>query len=284
MPLFEIASGPEQQQVEARNWMSALGSGLGGLGLSSDSLSRVVCDLDDAGLVTVRDPDSGRIFTVRELPDTHTPEPTAAAVQLPTPERPRLTRSPEVALQDAAPVDAPDPLASAAFRAASRADLDALRGEASALLRAPDPAAAADLALGLLMRHVPAESGAVLLLSDDGLDFVAARGPRAATVQGRRIPPDAGIAGLCTRSGTALILREASQDPRHYARVDQASGYTTQALLAVPIRASGQTFGCVELLNPFGAVAFEEWHLSAAQIIAARLATRLGARVGFTVE
>ena len=74
----------------------------------------------------------------------------------------------------------------------------------------------------------------------------------------------------------ALSVREARQDPRHYAEVDRATGYATHAIVSVPIRSLHATVGCLQLLNPFGGAGFEAWHKAAAQLVAARLATRIG--------
>ena len=71
MPRFEIRSGDAAHEVDAANWMAALGEGLGQFGLSQESLSKVICDLDEAGLITVKDPESGQVFTIQELSLIH---------------------------------------------------------------------------------------------------------------------------------------------------------------------------------------------------------------------
>ena len=43
-----------------------------------------------------------------------------------------------------------------------------------------------------------------------------------------------------------------------------------------PLRGPRRVHGCLELLNPFGVAEFEDWHLEAAQMLGARLASRLG--------
>ena len=68
MPRFEIRSGEAAHEVDAANWMAALGEGLGHFGLSQESLSKVICDLDEAGLITVKDPESGEASGRGPLP------------------------------------------------------------------------------------------------------------------------------------------------------------------------------------------------------------------------
>ena len=126
MPAFEIRNGDAVHVVDAANWMSALGSGLNHFGLSSDDLSRVICDIDAQGRILVRDPQTGTVLNIQER---QAQGPTGARVRLSegvsTP-APPLEPSVRVA-QASAPVplsatpeqtdemDAPDPRQSAAF-------------------------------------------------------------------------------------------------------------------------------------------------------------------------
>ena len=175
--------------------------------------------------------------------------------------------------------DAPDPLASPAWSAhEERAEglLAALQERTAVVLLSETVEDACALGLDLLMEALPVESGAVIAKDrrTDELCFVAARGPRANGLRGARIPPGLGIAGMVARTGASLVVREVRTDPRHFRAVDQATGYVTRSLLAVPLRGTGAPFGCVELLNPFAGDGFAEWHRTAAQLVAARIAAR----------
>ena len=70
MGAYSIRSGDEAHQVEADNWMAALGSGLAHFGLSGDDLSRVVCDLDPNGTILVRDPKTEQNFVIEPIGDS----------------------------------------------------------------------------------------------------------------------------------------------------------------------------------------------------------------------
>ena len=291
MATFRILSGTDEHRVEAANWMAALGSGLGHFGLAESDLSRVICDLDPSGIISVRDPASGASFIVEEVKEPATGAAievgggTAVEADAPEPEptvRPRLAEG--LSLDEPlAPgdLDAPDPRTSPAFETVSErsADsIDALVAAADALERTETTEDACRAALELAGQFIPAESGAVLLLTPDRseLVFVAATGPRAGNVRGIKIPADKGLAGVAVSSRTALLLREVRTDTRHFGEVDQRSGYATQAILVVPLRGPKGVHGCLELLNPFGVAEFEDWHLEAAQMLGARLASRLG--------
>lgn len=51
-----------------------------------------------------------------------------------------------------------------------------------------------------------------------------------------RLPAGRGVAGYVADSGESVNLRDATRDPRHFQGVDRATGFTTQTMLAVPVR------------------------------------------------
>lgn len=156
-------------------------------------------------------------------------------------------------------------------------DLEERLSEAVNMLGgANSQAEAAQLALQLLRAFVPAEAGAVLLggAGRDHLEFVALRGPRADALRRRklRIPKGQGIAGFVLASGASLLIRDAAVDTRHLRAADQASGYRTRSVLAVPIHEGDglPRWGVLELLNARDG--FHSWHVECATVFAAVLA------------
>ncbi|MFN7145864.1 MAG: GAF domain-containing protein, partial [Myxococcota bacterium] len=135
-------------------------------------------------------------------------------------------------------------------------------------------AEASGIALRILLDLVPAGAGAVLIRTraGDGLRFRAASGPAAGRLVDTVIPLERGIAGFVCQLGVGLSVGDARRDRRHDDRVARATGYTTRAMLAVPVRAdTGAPYGCVELLNP--PAPFTERDFA----IATRVAASLGA-------
>jgi len=61
----------------------------------------------------------------------------------------------------------------------------------------------------------------------------------------------------------------------HYREMDRQVEYHTRSILAVPMIDKGKVLGVVELLNPFGAVDFAEWHQRAAVRVGRQLAKRI---------
>lgn len=65
-----------------------------------------------------------------------------------------------------------------------------------------------------------------------------------------RIPLDSGIAGSVASTGATVSIPDAYADPRFNRSVDQATGYRTRNVLAVPMRGvSGETTGVLQALN-----------------------------------
>jgi len=59
---------------------------------------------------------------------------------------------------------------------------------------------------------------------------------RGISVEQVRVPPGKGIIGSVVDSGENVLVPDVTQDERHYRNVDMASGFTTRAILAVPLR------------------------------------------------
>lgn len=272
MPRFTIESQDfDPMEIDSENWMTALGDALDLLGVRSGT-DGVVCDVLSDGSISVQSP-AGR-FTIHEMVET------IARIRV-GPARPdaatgRVVLAPEVAPPAPSPLDAPDPQESTAWRARAESAEEMLAevAERADALGGDDMAT---MALDLVMEFVPAEAGAILVTdpANGDLVFVAARGPRAWTLRGTRVPGGKGIAGLTVRSGVALTVREAQRDPRHYGAVDRETGYRTQAILSLPVRTRRGVVGCIELLNPFAGTEFAAWHATATRIVAERLGARL---------
>lgn len=252
--------------LDADNWMSALGDALSRYGL--DESSGVECDVGADGDI--------QVGTARGTFRIH--EGDAARPSADRGAEPRLGTLP---FDLPSAVDAPDLAEAPAWHAQSDAS-DVIVGRLAERSAIVEDAETADVACGwaldLLMEVVPAESGAVLLADRRTRDlrFVAARGPRAKGLVGLPVPSGRGIAGLTVRAGVALTVREAAGDPRHYGEVDRRTGYRTHAILSVPIRGPQAPIGCIQLLNPFAGTWFLPWHQTAAQVVAARVAKRIG--------
>ncbi len=96
-----------------------------------------------------------------------------------------------------------------------------------------------------------AETSSLLLYDEatDELYFSVARGEKGETLQEIRLKRGEGIAGSVLQTGEPLLVQDVSRDPRHASRVDQASGFVTRNLIAVPLRIDTTLKGVLEVLN-----------------------------------
>ena len=88
--------------------------------------------------------------------------------------------------------------------------------------------------------------------NEGGLKFLVATGRVADKLMKVRIPPGRGIAGFVFSSGQPMAVADAAQEETFYAEVDRATGYSTQTLLATPLRAAGEMVGVLEFVNRLG--------------------------------
>jgi sigma-B regulation protein RsbU (phosphoserine phosphatase) len=67
-----------------------------------------------------------------------------------------------------------------------------------------------------------------------------------------RIGLGEGLVGACVRTGEIIAVNDTSSDERFLRRVDTESGYRTESVLVVPLRADGGVIGALQVLNKAG--------------------------------
>ena len=115
----------------------------------------------------------------------------------------------------------------------------------------------ASLDLAVVLARVIEEISALLgaegvsvLLIEDGDDLVfAATNSRSADLIGQRIPIGAGIAGEVIRTGQSVRVHDSAGQARIYRDIDQAIGFRTESLLAVPLNLHGEIIGVMEAVH-----------------------------------
>ncbi len=71
----------------------------------------------------------------------------------------------------------------------------------------------------------------------------------AAKPEGVRFPADQGIAGSVFKNGKAELISDIASDSRHYHKIDDATKFKTEAMIAVPLKTKEKTIGVLEVLN-----------------------------------
>ncbi len=107
-------------------------------------------------------------------------------------------------------------------------------------------------ALDISLEIADAEAGSILLYDPDAgkLRFEYVVGEKADELVGTEIEPDQGIAGLVFQSGEIHISEDVAAEQAHLRDIGEKLGYTTQNMVAVPLKSSsGKPFGVIEVLN-----------------------------------
>ncbi|RME24423.1 MAG: GAF domain-containing protein [Deltaproteobacteria bacterium] len=297
--------------MEASNWLAALGEGLGALG-RIDMLQRLACELLPNGRVVARDVRTGRGFVVTPLDragaggSERAPLPARAGVgddaappwhggdgslddgrpddhdvfAQPADDDEDVEDSGTPLAEDviAAPDERTDPWAETRGplgepeSATTRLVLDLLER----VRRAPSELLAWHEALDAARALVPSEAGAALEREPDArLRFLHAFGPRSAGVQGAVLPAGIGIAGFAAERVASVLVQDTQQDPRFCSDLDEVTGFSTHAVLCVPVAYEGRVFGCLELLNPLLPGGYDRPQLELVEMVADTLAARL---------
>lgn len=97
------------------------------------------------------------------------------------------------------------------------------------------------------------EASVLVRESDEGdLRFLAATGKVADRLMEMRIPAGKGIAGFVLSSGQPVAVTDVGEDSTFYAEVDRMTGFSTQTILATPLRYGGEVIGVLEYINRRG--------------------------------
>lgn len=97
------------------------------------------------------------------------------------------------------------------------------------------------------------EASVLIRDGDDGdLRFLSAIGEVADQLINLKVPAGKGIAGFVMSSGQPMAVSDAGDDQTFYAEVDKQTGYSTQIILATPLRYNGEIIGVLEYINRRG--------------------------------
>src|SRR6478672_11740059 len=98
-----------------------------------------------------------------------------------------------------------------------------------------------------------AEASVLVRDGDDGdLRFLTAIGEVADQLINIKVPSGKGIAGFVFSSGQPMAVADAGEESAFYSEVDKRTGYSTQTLLATPLRYEGEVIGVLEYVNRQG--------------------------------
>lgn len=103
--------------------------------------------------------------------------------------------------------------------------------------------------LRLVVETLDAEGGSIWTLAGDTLRCEVWDGPGADRMVGAELPNGIGFVGDAARRGKPVRVVEAASDDRHLPQLDEATGFQTRSVLAVPLLARGEIIGAMEVAN-----------------------------------
>lgn len=102
------------------------------------------------------------------------------------------------------------------------------------------------------------EASVLIRDGDEGdLRFLCAIGKVAGQLLNMKVPAGKGIAGFVLSSGQPMVVSDVGEEQTFYVEVDKVTGYSTQMILATPLRHNGEVIGVLEYINRRGEPPFE---------------------------
>lgn len=105
--------------------------------------------------------------------------------------------------------------------------------------------------LAVSAAEVGAREASVLIRdgSTGDLRFLAATGEVASKLLNLKIPAGKGIAGFVMSSGQPMAVADVGEEASFYAEVDKETGFSTEMILATPLRHNDEMVGVLEYIN-----------------------------------
>lgn len=109
-------------------------------------------------------------------------------------------------------------------------------------------------------RLTEGEASSLLLLNPENerLYFEIALGSKGADVKKFSLNLGEGIAGWVAQNNRSLIVNDVASDPRFFSDISKKIGYTTESILAVPMRIKERCVGVIEMINKSDGKSFTE--------------------------
>ncbi|MEE8432187.1 MAG: GAF domain-containing protein, partial [Candidatus Desulfatibia sp.] len=118
--------------------------------------------------------------------------------------------------------------------------------------------------LHLIMTHANRVTNSVastLMLVDETtkeLVFSVPTGPKEDKLIDIRIPPGEGIAGWVVEHEKPALVPNVKEDARFYPKIDEISGFETESMLCVPLKAKTKLIGVLEVINKVDGTFFKK--------------------------
>jgi signal transduction protein with GAF and PtsI domain len=155
--------------------------------------------------------------------------------------------------------------------------LSLIQGMANLFLNPDETERNIEAAMTCVMRAVDAQAGSIILIDRNRNDlfFAAARGPKESEIKKFRLAVGQGIGGASAMDRETIAVSDVRRDPRFSREMDEALGFETRSVLAVPIVFRNTALGSVEVINKSGSDVFTTEEVSLVEEIARLLGALL---------
>ncbi|HUF12795.1 MAG TPA: GAF domain-containing protein [Longimicrobiales bacterium] len=104
----------------------------------------------------------------------------------------------------------------------------------------------------LVLKELRAEAGSIWLRDGDVVRCDVCEGDMGDVLVGLEIPVGAGVAGSVVVTGQPVRVDDPLADSRFLRQVDDATGFQTGSMIAVPLISKGEVLGAIEIANRRG--------------------------------
>ncbi len=104
------------------------------------------------------------------------------------------------------------------------------------------------------------EAGSLFMVDEDTqeLVFTVTVGPSSVDLVGQRLPPGAGIVGKAVETRAPVIENNARKSERWSEDTDEQTGFSTEALIAIPLQVKERVLGVIEMINKRNGLPFSK--------------------------
>ena len=114
------------------------------------------------------------------------------------------------------------------------------------------------------------EAGTLYLLDEKTNELVIeiAQGPVGRKLTGLRFKIPEGICGWVANTGEAVVIPDATKDPRFNPKPDQDTNFATRSVLCVPMKYQEHTVGVMQVINKTGPGTFTDMDVEVFKLFA----------------
>lgn len=123
--------------------------------------------------------------------------------------------------------------------------------------------------LSAALEAVNSDNGSLLLYDpeENQLVFVDVLGKSREQLLGYRIPATKGIAGWVLANNAPVLVPDVRRDQRWFPEIDEATGFHTASLLAIPLYDNERPLGVIEIVNTRTGEPFQESDLDVLNLV-----------------